>query len=65
MTDKGKVLLKKARILCIVTTAGIIILSLESLITHQNLFMNYALGLATGGLILITLIIWRIVKLEE
>ena len=62
MPERKKRLIAKTRFIFIGITAGIVILALESLILKQDIFLNYALGLATAGIAFITLIIYKIVR---
>ena len=65
MPDRKTRLIAKTRFLFIGITAGVVILALESLILKQDIFLNYALGLAAVGIAFITLIIYKIVRSEK
>jgi len=62
MPQENQKLLKKARVLFISLTAGVVVLALEGLLTGVPLFSRFALGLGVSGLIVISLIIAGIVK---
>ena len=65
MSERKNRLLSQTNFIFIGMACGVVLLSAESLILRQNIFLNYALGLAAVGLILITIILWIITKFEE
>ena len=65
MDEKKKKLIQQVRILSISLAAGIILLSLQTLWSGAKIFEWAALGLTVFGLIIITFILKRIVRMEE
>ena len=68
MEQKEKTIQKKlqtARLLFIAMTLGIVILSVQYLLCGWILYQYYALGLAVFSLLMISLIIAKIVKMDD
>ena len=65
MSDRKKKLLQYMSRLCVAMALGIIILSVESLLTQQDIYKNYALGIMAVGLLAISLLVAAIVRHED
>jgi len=65
MSDRRKHYLQITRIVFVSIAAGIVLLSLQSLLTGKPVFQQYALRLAVFGLFIISCIVARIVKSED
>lgn len=65
MSDKRKKLINRIRTVSILISLSVLILCVESLLTQQKIFLNFAFGVGAFGLVVISLMIFRVVQYDK